>query len=104
MEITIFAKKRKTQDGRIFYSFISTLPRKDGSTTTVSVKFRDDAGSPRPEDCPMNIVVEKEHANLLQRTYTREDTGEELISYTLWINKWVVGSAYVDHSLDEFDV
>lgn len=104
MEITIFAKKRKTQDGRSFYSYITTLPKKDGTTMTCTVKFRDDAGEPKPENCPMNIEVEKKSCNLSGRSYTREDTGEVGMSFTLWVNKWKPGSEYVDHSLDDFDL
>ena len=31
MEITIFAKKRLTKEGKPFFSFLSTLKKKDGT-------------------------------------------------------------------------
>lgn len=102
MEITVFAKKRKTEDGRQFYSYLAKLLKKDGSALTVSVKFRDETGNPKPEKCPMNILVSKGDMNLSEQRYEREDTGESAISYTLWVSKWTQGAEYVDHSLDDF--
>lgn len=104
MEISIFAKKRTAGDGKTFYSYLSTLTRKDGTTQTVSVKFRDECGHPKPEECPMNIVVEKSAANIAKSTFTREDTGEVATSYTMWVSAWAKGSEYVDTSMDEFEV
>lgn len=104
MEIAIFAKKRTTKDGKPFYSFLSTLTRKDGTAQTVTVKFRDECGSPKPEKCPMNIKVEKGNMNLASSTFTREDTGEPATSYKLWVSTWEPGSPWVDTSLDEFDI
>lgn len=104
MEITIYSKKRTNRDGKAFYSYITTLTRKDGSTQTVGVKFRDECGHPKPENCPMNIRVDKENANISKSTYTREDTGETAVSYTMWIAAWESGTPWVDKSLDEFDV
>lgn len=102
MEITIYAKKRSTTEGKTFYSYLSRLPRKDGTELTVSVKFRDEAGNPKPEKCPMNIQFNKRDANLAKHEFVREDTGECGMSYTLWISAWEQGTEFVDHSLDEF--
>lgn len=102
MEITIYAKKRSTKEGKTFYSYLSTLTKKDGTTQTVSVKFRDEAGNPKPENCPMNIKFEKGSANMATREFTREDTGEPGVSYTLWVSAWEKGTPFVDHSLDDF--
>lgn len=102
MEITVFAKKRNTKDGRIFWSYLSTLTKKDGERVTVSVKFREECGSPTPEDCPMNIIFEKHEGNMSSRDFVREDTGEFFTSYTLWLSDWKEGSPYEDHSLDDF--
>ena len=101
-EITIFAKKRTNKEGKTFVSYITTLSRKDGSTLTVSVKFREEAGTPK--ECPCNIIVDKPDMNLQARKYIREDTGEMAEAYTLWITAWKPGSKYIDHSLDDFDV
>lgn len=103
MEITIYAKKRTTSEGKSFYAYLSTLKKKDGAELTTSVKFRDEAGQPKPEKCPMNIKFDKRDANLSHREFTREETGEIGLSHTLWISRWENGSEFVDHSLDDFE-
>lgn len=103
MEITIYAKKRTTAEGKTFYSYLSPLTRKDGGKQTVSVKFRDDAGNPKPENCPMNIKFEKGWANMSTSEFTREDTGEIGTSFTLWVSRWEHGAPFVDHSLDDYE-
>lgn len=103
MEITVYAKKRNSYDGKTFYSYLSTLTRKDGTKQTVSVKFRDEAGNPKPEKCPMNVKFDKSNANMSTKEFVREDTGEVATSYTLWVSKWEPGSPFVDHSLDDFE-
>lgn len=101
MEITIFAKKRLNKEGKTFISYLSTLTKKNGEKTTVSVKFKDPCPTPKIEDCPMNIIVEKENANLSSRSFTNRD-GETAISYTLWVSAWSMGGEFVDTSLDEY--
>lgn len=103
MEIAIYAKKRTTNEGKTFYSYLSTLNKKDGTKQTVSVKFRDDAGNPKPENCPMNIKFDRSSANLATREFNREDTGEIGVSYTLWVTRWEPGAPFIDHSLDDFE-
>lgn len=104
MEITIFAKKRNTKEGKQFFSYLTTLHRKDGSDLVAAVKFRDDCDAlPDPKSCPMNIRFDKALANLATREYTREDTGEVAKSYTLWLSGWVPGEEYVDHSMDDIE-
>jgi hypothetical protein len=103
MEISIFAKKRTAQNGTHFTGYLSTLPRKDGTNQTVSVRFRMDCGAPEPEQCPMNIVLNKGDVNLSRKDFVNKNTGEVSTGYTLWVNKWTPGSPYVDHSLDEFN-
>lgn len=103
MEITIFAKKRTSSEGKSFFSYLSTLTRKDGTKQTVSVKFRDDCGNPKPEQCPMNVKFDKGNANISTREFVREDTGEVGTSYTLWVSAWEPGAPFVDHSLDDFE-
>lgn len=102
MEITIFSKRRHTKEGKAFYSYLSTLHKKDGTDQIVSVRFREECGSPDGNKCPMNIKFDKDNANISTRTFTREDTGEIGTSHTLWISAWEKGSEYVDHSMDEF--
>ena len=104
MEITIFAKKRTTGEGKVFYSYLTTLTRKDGSQQTVAVKFRDECGHPKPEKCPINIIIDKTNCNMSTREFVREDTGEIGLSYTMWVSAWTEGAPYEDHSMDEFDI
>lgn len=102
MQITIFAKKRTTKDGRNFVNFISRLTRKDGSTITAQVKIPEEK-RPRADECPMNIIVSKDNANLAETSYIREDTGELATRYALWVSDFERGEPYVDHSLDDFE-
>lgn len=102
MQITIFAKKRATKDGKNFVNFISRLTRKDGSTITAQVKIPEDK-RPRADECPINIIVKKENANLSKTSYIREDNGELATRYALWVSDFERGPAYVDHSLDDFE-
>lgn len=111
MEICIFAKKRQTRQGKIFYNYLTTLHKKDGSELSCDVKFREDCGEPKAEKCPMNIVVDKGACNLVNRKYTRRETDEftgevttvEGIRPTLWVSAWAPGAPYVDHSMDDFE-
>lgn len=103
MKIAVFAKKGKTEDGKTFDRFIGRITKKDGEEITVSIRFRDECGQPKYNECPMNIIVDKANANLTKRSYTREDTGEVCTAYTLWITAWSKGEKYVDHSLDDFE-
>lgn len=111
MEITLFAKKRNTREGKIFYNFLATLTKKNGEQLVCTVKFREEAGTPKPEQCPMNILVDKTACSLATRKFTRQvtdpETGElsseQGESYTLWVSSWLPGGPYVDHSLDDFE-
>ena len=103
MEISIFAKKRTTADVRkTFYSYLTTLTRKDGTPCTCSVKFAAPAEAPDPLDCPVNIIVEKSDCNMAREDYTDPKTGEVRTSHRLWVKAYKSGSPYVDHSMDEF--
>ena len=103
MEIAIFAKKRTTKEGKAFTNYVTTLTRKDGTTQSMSVKFREECGAPKAEDCPMNITFNREDGNVSTRSYIRDDTGEMCVAYTLWLKNWARGAEYVDHSLDDFE-
>lgn len=106
MQISIFAKKRTTKEGKTFYQFLTTLEKKDGTTETMRVAFRDIEGNmpPKPDSCPRNIVIEKDDANISTTKYTDNATGEIKNRKTLWVSKWESGEPYVDHSLDEYNV
>ena len=101
MELTIFAKRRTNIDGKIFFQYLSTLPKRDGTTETMRVCFRD-VNPPKPESCPRNIITDKSHANISVRKFT-DKNGELRDSKTLWISDWSEGTPYVDHSLDEYN-
>ena len=101
-EITVFAKRRQTSEGRTFYTFLTSMDKNDGTKCTMSVKFRDECGTPKPENCPLNIKIEKSDVNISTKEYTVPDTGEIATSRTLWVTKWENGTPYVDHSTDEF--
>lgn len=105
MEISIFAKKRNTKDGKIFYQFLTTLTRSDGTTETMRVAFRNIDGNdmPKPESCPRNIRFNKTDANIATSVYTDNETGEIKQRKTLWVSRWEEGTPYVDHSLDDYE-
>ena len=104
MNITIFAKKRKTADGRVFYSFISRLVNKTtGEEETFRVKFRDECGSPKADDCPCVIEVERGKINRVVEHYVDDKTGDDRTSQTLWISEWTKGGEYVDTSMDDYE-
>lgn len=106
MEITLFAKKRITKDGKTFHQYLTTLEKRDGTTETVRVAFRNVEGNdiPKAESCPRNIAFNKEDANLSTTKYTDNETGEIKERKTLWVTKWEPGSEYVDRSLDDYNL
>lgn len=103
MQITVFAKRGQTKEGKVFFRYLATLVNRNGDKRPVQVKFRDAAGAPRPESCPMNIVFEKTDANMQEREYTVPESGEIRTSFTLWVTRWSEGAPYVDTSLDDYD-
>ena len=103
MKITVFAKKKQTAEGKKFYTYLTTLHKKDGSELVAQVRFTEEAGSPDPKNCPMNIEFNKAAGNISKREYAREDTGEIMTAHTLWIKAWKEGEPYVDTSLDDFE-
>lgn len=101
-ELTIFAKKRTTADGKKFYSYLTRLTRKNGETIVASVKFREDCGTPDGKECPMVIEVPDGCCNFNQSIYNDEASGMKLPSYTLWVSDWRALKPYIDTSMDEF--
>ena len=107
MELTVFAKKismvdATTKKEKSFTKFLAKLPRKTGDEQTVSVKFREECGEPKANECPCNIKIEKSDCNLVRSDFEKSD-GSVYTSFTLWVSKWNKGAPYVDHSLDDFD-
>ena len=107
MLLNIFAKKRNTKDGKVFYNYLTILTKKDGEQETVQVKFRDDCGQPNGSDCPRTIEVKKENANLVKKVITvpgKEGQPEkEVEERKLWVSEWEDRGAYIDHSLDDYE-
>ena len=106
LELTIFAKKAKSNDGKTFYRYLTTLPKGEEK---VEVKFREDCGNPK--DCPCNIIIKKGDCNLASRKYTvdvvNKETGEVIEeqreSKVLWVSNWTKSdNVYEDTSMDEY--
>ena len=101
METTIFAKKRTTKEGKSFYTYLATLTKKNGEEVKCSVKFAE-GKDPKPTECPLNIIIKQEDANLSTKRGTKED-GTEWVSQTLWVKDYEVSqNVWVDDSLNEF--
>lgn len=103
MKITVFAKKKTTKEGKPFFTYLSTI-KKAGEPVTVQVKFTDEAGHPKPDECPCNIEFRKEDANIATRRATVDHDGVPVINeyLTLWVSAWEYSKdIYVDHSMDD---
>lgn len=104
MNITVFAKRRTTQEGKHFYSYLTTLKKNDGTELTTAIKFQESCGNPKPEECPLNIIVDKKDANLSVKKFVNPETGEAFDSHTLWVKNWTKDSnVWSDTSLDDFE-
>lgn len=102
MELTVFAKKRTTTEGKRFYTYLTQLTRKeDGERVAVQVKFPE-GFAPKADDCPLNITVDKEKANLAIKKLGTENG--EIISRTLWIKEYTISeNPFEDTSLDDYE-
>ena len=102
MELTVFAKKRTTTEGKRFYTYLTQLTRKeDGERVSVQVKFPEGL-APKADDCPLNITVDKEKANLAIKKLGTENG--EIISRTLWIKEYTISeNPFEDTSLDDYE-
>ena len=102
MKITLFAKKRTSNEGKVFYNYLATLVRKStGETIPVQVKFREACGSPDPHKCPCYIEVNSKDANLSSHTI-ETDSGSKTVNI-LWVTKWAFAGEYVDNSMEDID-
>lgn len=107
MKVTIFAQKKKTKEGREFYTYLASLTKKDGTKEKIECKFREECGAPEPKKCPMIIEVDKTYANISEKkeTYT-DEVGEEkeVTRRRLWISQYSESSEkHVDESLDDYE-
>lgn len=108
MKLTIFAKNRTSHEGKKFTAYVTKLTKKNGEEITAGVRFREECGAPKADECPCYVIVDKKDANLNTRTQTvtDENTGEEHIAtyYTMWVKNWKMSDeVYEDHSLDDFE-
>ena len=108
MKATIFAKNRKTREGKQFTCYFGNITRKDGTAEQVTVKFRQDVEIPKTFPCILNF--NKSDANLSTGVYIREietpggdEAVEEVETRTLWITGYTSVEAFVDHSLDDYE-
>ena len=102
MELTVFAKKRTTSEGKPFYTYLTQLTRKeDGEHVSVQIKFPE-GSAPKSSDCPLNISVDKAHANLSVKEVQTEKGS--VVSRTLWIKEYTVSeNPFEDNSLDDYE-
>ena len=101
MIVTVFSKKKTTNDGKkTFYTYFTKLTKKDGEVITANVKFVD-GECEVPDAFPCNIIIEKTSANLSVKNETADD-GKEYTNRTLWVKGYTMGAPYVDTSLDDF--
>ena len=101
MKATIFAKKKKSKEGREFYSYFTKLTKQDGTEETISVKFQEDI-KPKGENCPLNIIFDKADANISTKTLIKED-GQVFEDKNLWIKKFEEDpEKFRDKSLDDY--
>lgn len=102
MLLTVFAKKRTTTEGKRFYTYLTQLTKKeDGEHVTVQVKFPESL-APKADDCPINIIVDKDKANLSTNSIDTENG--VIISRTLWIKYYTVDeNPFVDNSLEDYE-
>lgn len=105
MILNIFSKAVAGDRG-VFYNYFTNLTKKDGSEVTCKVKFRQECGAPKGENCPRVIEIDKHDCNLVTKSivYTPKNETEEkeIEEKILWISKWEDKGEYEDHSLDEF--
>lgn len=100
IEITIFGKRRKSKEGREFVTYFTELTNKNtGEVEKISVKFREECGSPKQMPC--NIRIAKGDCNIAPRHY-EDAEGVDRETKDLWVSKWEPGSEYVDHSMDDY--
>lgn len=108
MKVTIFAQKKKTKEGREFYTYLASIKKKDGSEDKLEAKFREECGAPDPKKCPVIIEVDKTSGSNIsekKEKYT-DEIGEEkeVTRRRFWIAAWSESDEkYVDTSLDEYE-
>lgn len=86
MKITVFAKERKGKDNNSFISYLSKLTKTTGEEVTVQLKFSEECGKIKKENCPCIIEVNTSDCSYSERKVIKDD--REIINRVLWINKY----------------
>ena len=101
MKITVFAKERKGKDNNTFVSYLSKLTKNTGEEVTVQIKFSDECGRIKKENCPCIIEAEPCDCSYSERKVVKDD--KEIINRVLWINKYnKTDEVFVDTSANIF--
>lgn len=104
MNVTIFAKKRTNNEGKTFYNYLARMCQKStGEIVTVQVKFREECGKPKADECPMIIEIPKTAANMSTREF-KDEFGDAKTARTMWVSQWKKSEAeFVDRSMDDYE-
>lgn len=101
MKITVFAKERKGKDNNSFLSYLSKLTKNTGEEVTVQLKFSEECGRIKKENCPCIIEVDTSDCSYSERKVVKDD--KEIINRVLWINKYTkTDEVFVDTSASCF--
>lgn len=101
MKITVFAKERKGNDNNTFVSYLSKLTKKTGEEVTVQLKFSEECGRIKKENCPCIIEAEPCDCSYSERKVIKDD--REVINRVLWINKYTkTDEVFIDTSANVF--
>ena len=101
MKITVFAKERTGKDNNKFLSYLSKLTKNTGEEVTVQLKFSEECGRIKKENCPCIIEVDTSDCSYSERKVVKDD--REIINRVLWINEYTkTDEVFVDTSADVF--
>lgn len=101
MKITVFAKERTGKDNNKFLTYLSKLIKKSGEEVTVQLKFSEECGRIKKENCPCIIEVDTSDCSYSERKIVKDD--REIINRVLWINKYTkTDEVFVDTSASCF--
>lgn len=98
IKTTVFAKERRTHEGRPFTAYYTTLTKKDGTKVYADVKFT--KACEKPEAFPVTFEVTS--GNVSNRQVEDPYDGTKKTYYTLWVKGYSNVEPYEDHSLDDF--
>lgn len=97
-KVTVFAKERKTHEGRPFTSYFTKLKKKNGEEVNADVRFTKACGT--PSEFPVTFDVTA--GNVSHRTVEDPYDGSKKTYYTLWVKGYENPQPFEDNTLDEF--